>query len=84
MTLRGPAVPRLGTGLNDLGIITDGAVLIRNGVIFEVGPSRRVENVLGLAIPLIGIAAFEASAAAKLRLALGAFPAEPLPAILQR
>jgi imidazolonepropionase len=37
-------VPRLGTGLNDLGIITDGAVLIRNGVIFEVGPSRRVEN----------------------------------------
>jgi serine kinase of HPr protein (carbohydrate metabolism regulator) len=47
-------------------------------------PSRRVENVLGLAIPLIGIAAFEASAAAKLRLALSAFPAEPLPAILQR
>jgi imidazolonepropionase len=37
-------VPRLGTGLNDLGIITDGAVLVRNGVIFEVGPSRRVEN----------------------------------------
>lgn len=37
-------MPRLGTGLNDLGIITDGAVLIRNGVIVEVGSSRRVEN----------------------------------------
>jgi len=30
--------------MNDLGIINDGAVLVRNGVLVEVGPSRRVEN----------------------------------------
>jgi len=40
--------------------------------------------VLGIAVPLIAVSAFEASAAAKLRLALRAFSAEPLPAILRR
>jgi serine kinase of HPr protein (carbohydrate metabolism regulator) len=45
-------------------------------------PEARFEEVLGLPIPLIALAAFEASAAAKLRLALRAFPAAPLPAIL--
>ena len=28
----------------DLGIVPDGAVLICNGIVREVGPSRRVEN----------------------------------------
>ena len=32
--------------MRDLGIIPDGAVLLKNGVIDEVGPTRRVENLL--------------------------------------
>jgi imidazolonepropionase len=43
LTLRGPVRPRRGNALRDLGIICDGAVLIRDGLIREVGPSRRVE-----------------------------------------
>jgi imidazolonepropionase len=44
LTLRGPAGPRRGDALGDLGIIADGAVLIQNGKILEAGPTRRVEN----------------------------------------
>jgi imidazolonepropionase len=44
LTLRGPRGPRRGADLNELGIIHDGALLIRDGVLMEVGPSRRVEN----------------------------------------
>jgi imidazolonepropionase len=44
VTLRGRPAPRLGPSLNDLGIISDGAILVRDGRILEVGPSRRVEN----------------------------------------
>jgi imidazolonepropionase len=44
LTLRGPRGPRRGPDLNELGIISDGALLIRDGLIVEVGPSRRVEN----------------------------------------
>jgi len=47
-------------------------------------PGIRFEEVLGLSIPLIALAAFEASATAKLRLARRAFPVPPLPAILRR
>jgi HPr kinase/phosphorylase len=47
-------------------------------------PERRFEEVLGLSIPLIALTAFEASTAAKLRLALCAFPVPPSPAILPR
>src|ERR1051326_1280974 len=43
VTLHGPSVSRRGTALRELGIIADGAVLIRDGLIYEVGPSRRVE-----------------------------------------
>ena len=46
-------------------------------------PQRRFEEVLGVAVPLIALSAFEASAAAKLRVALRAFSAAPLPAIIQ-
>ena len=42
--MRGPKVPRRGPALDDLSIITDGALLIRDGVLLEVGTSRRVEN----------------------------------------
>ena len=44
LTLRGGSGPRRGLALRDLGLIQDGAVLIRDGVIVSVGPSRRVEN----------------------------------------
>jgi imidazolonepropionase len=44
LTLRGPRGPRRGGDLNELGIIHDGALLMRDGVLQEVGPSRRVEN----------------------------------------
>jgi imidazolonepropionase len=44
LTLRGPSGPRRGTELGNLGIIQDGAVLIASGLIVEVGPSRRLEN----------------------------------------
>jgi imidazolonepropionase len=44
ITLRGPRGPRRGPALGDLGIILDGAVLLRDGAIQEVGPTRRLEN----------------------------------------
>ena len=44
LTLRGPNGPRRGADLRNLGIIQDGAVLIADGLIREVGPSRRLEN----------------------------------------
>ncbi len=44
LTLRGPAGPRRGASLGELGIIPDGAVLIQGGKILEMGPSRRIEN----------------------------------------
>jgi imidazolonepropionase len=44
LTIRGPSGPRRGDALRDLGIIEDGAVLIINGVIDNVGPTRRIEN----------------------------------------
>ncbi len=44
VTLRGPAGPRRGRELEELGIIEDGAVLVREGLIAEVGQGRRIEN----------------------------------------
>lgn len=44
LTLRGPSGPRRGTDLRNLAIIPDGAVLIVDGRIHDVGPSRRLEN----------------------------------------
>jgi len=44
LTLRGPSGPRRGPDLGNLGIIQDGAVLIADGLIAEVGPTRRLEN----------------------------------------
>ncbi|MGA8028171.1 MAG: amidohydrolase family protein [Bryobacteraceae bacterium] len=44
LTLRGSSGARRGAALNDLGIIEDGSVLIRDGVIAGVGPTRRLEN----------------------------------------
>jgi serine kinase of HPr protein (carbohydrate metabolism regulator) len=47
-------------------------------------PDARSEDVLGVAAPSIALSPFEASAAAKLRLALRAFSADSLPAIIRR
>ncbi len=44
LTLRGGAGPRRGTALRDLGIVANGAVLIADGTIVEVGPARRIEK----------------------------------------
>jgi imidazolonepropionase len=44
LTLHGPTGPRRGDALRDLGIIEDGALLITDGVISNVGPTRRIEN----------------------------------------
>lgn len=44
LTLRGSRGARRGADLNELGIIHDGALLIRDGILEEVGPSRRLEN----------------------------------------
>jgi imidazolonepropionase len=44
LTLHGPTGPRRGADLRNLGVIQDGAVLIVDGLIREVGSSRRVEN----------------------------------------
>jgi len=45
-------------------------------------PARRSETILGLPLPLIVLAPFETSAAAKLRLALRVFTAPGLPAMV--
>jgi imidazolonepropionase len=44
LTLRGPSGPRRGAYARHLGLIHDGAVLVVDGLIQEVGPSRRLEN----------------------------------------
>jgi imidazolonepropionase len=42
--LVGPAGPRRGAALNDLSLISDGALLVRDGRIDQAGTTRRVEN----------------------------------------
>lgn len=44
LTLRGPSGVRRGPALQDLGIIEDGSVLIRDGTIAAIGSTRRIEN----------------------------------------
>jgi imidazolonepropionase len=44
LTLHGPPGIRRGQDMNDLGLIEDGSVLIRNDQIAAVGPTRRLEN----------------------------------------
>jgi imidazolonepropionase len=42
--LRGPKEPRRGAALDDIGVIHDGSLLVRDGIVEEVGTTRRVEN----------------------------------------
>jgi len=44
LTLRGAAGPRRGPALRDLGLISRGAVLVRDGVILAAGPGDGVER----------------------------------------
>ncbi len=44
LTLRGAGSPRRGTALRNLSIIEDGSILIEDGKICAVGPTRRIEN----------------------------------------
>src|SRR5678815_5295648 len=44
VTMRGLQGARRGPELGVINAISDGAILIRDGVLAEVGPSRRVEN----------------------------------------
>ncbi len=44
LTLQGPKESRRGAVLNALDIIHDGAVLLQEGRVLTMGPSRRVEN----------------------------------------
>ena len=44
LTLQGPTGPRRGPALSELHIIENGAVLIHNGIIHQLGPGNRVEN----------------------------------------
>jgi imidazolonepropionase len=44
LTLRGDTGPRRGAALRELGIVPNGAVLIKDGVIVDAGPQRRIEK----------------------------------------
>jgi len=46
LTLRGASGPRRGSAMSDLNVISDGALLVRDGVVEEVGTTRRVENLV--------------------------------------
>lgn len=46
LTLRGPSSPRRGSETLDLAVVEDGALLAENGLVLEVGPSRRIENLV--------------------------------------
>jgi len=43
VTVRGRG-PRRGKALSEIGVIRDGAILVRDGVIVAVGPSRKIEK----------------------------------------
>src|ERR1700691_2666303 len=44
LTLRGDSGPRRGAALRDLGMVPNGAVLIKDGIVVGAGPARRIEK----------------------------------------
>jgi imidazolonepropionase len=44
LTLRGDSGPRRGAALRDLAIVPNGAVLIKDRIIVDAGPARRIEK----------------------------------------
>ncbi|MBV9296804.1 MAG: amidohydrolase family protein [Acidobacteriaceae bacterium] len=81
LTLRGPSGVRRGAALHDLGIIEDGSVLIRDGIIAAVGSTRRIENLkeaqTALEISAQGRVVMPAFIDAGLNLSVGKQPASP-------
>ncbi|HTT62138.1 MAG TPA: imidazolonepropionase [Bryobacteraceae bacterium] len=47
LTLRGASGPRRGAALRNLEIVANGAVLIKDGIIVDAGPARRIEKLPG-------------------------------------
>ena len=76
--IRGVGIVRVDAVAGALALIVD---LLPSDEIERL-PEPRFETVLGVAVPLIALAPFEASAAAKLRLILRALAAGSLPAII--
>lgn len=74
LTLRGPSGVRRGPALQDLGIIEDGSVLIRDGIIAAIGSTRRLENLKearsAIEIPVTGSIVMPAFVDASLNLNL--------------
>lgn len=81
LTLRGPSGIRRGAALQDLGIIEDGSVLIRDGIIAAVGSTRRLENLKdarsAIEIPATGNVVMPAFVDASLHLCLAAANGSP-------
>ena len=76
LEVRGIAIARVDTvDEGRLALVVD---LVSSAQVERL-PESRTENLLGLAIPLIALAPFEVSAAAKLRLALRGFVASSPP-----
>jgi imidazolonepropionase len=44
VTLQGASGARCGSAMNEIGVVTNGSLLISSGVIEQAGPTRRVEN----------------------------------------
>jgi imidazolonepropionase len=47
VTLAGPARPRVGAELQELGIVEDGALLVRGGRVVRAGTRREIEPLIG-------------------------------------
>lgn len=45
VTLAGPARPRTGTEMRELAIITDGGILVRDGIVVATGHSSEIERI---------------------------------------
>jgi HPr kinase/phosphorylase len=81
LEVRGVGIVKMET--TDLAPLVLIADLVLSGDVERL-PERRVETILGLCVPVIDLAPFEASAAAKLRLLRRALAAGRLPAIIGR
>jgi imidazolonepropionase len=82
VTLRGPAPPRRGNQLSDLGIIPDGALLIDGDRIQQIGSTRRIDNLAAArsatTIDVTGKVVLPGFADSHTRLILASLPADPM------
>jgi cytosine/adenosine deaminase-related metal-dependent hydrolase len=81
LTLRGPKGMRRGSALEDLGLIEDGSVLIRDGLIDCIGSTRRLENLKdarsAVQIPVHGLVVMPGFVDAGIQVSLYSTPASP-------